>query len=119
MCNDYDEIDVNGVSFDDYPDERYHVNYWGSHPDEDNDDCFAGDEFDDREAALEFFRKTPTDSYCKGSVAFVEIDGPDIYEVRAEPSFRPDRNDCDDWRREQAMQSAMAHGCVGWNDYYG
>ncbi|MHC4296448.1 MAG: hypothetical protein ACYS7Y_04035 [Planctomycetota bacterium] len=95
---------------------KIEVNYWGSHPDECNDDCWSGEDFDNLDDALAAYNKPVLHAYCQRSTAFIEITGPEIREVRPNPNYRPQPVD-DDWRREAQMQSAMAHGCDGWNDY--
>ena len=94
--------------------EEYHVNFWGSHPDEENDDCWSGEDFYSKEEALICFNK---DSEI--GIAYIQIEGPDVYEVRKNPMFSPSKDDDDDWRRENAMQAGMAFGCAGYNDAMG
>lgn len=113
---------------------QYTVTLWGSNPDEtDNDDCWTGDDFLTREAALECYRAVvmfPEDGLAehmgRGGWAFVMIDGPDVHDVSANPDqpsvrrrarelAREDR----EWRSERAMQAGMAFGCDGYNDEMG
>ncbi len=99
----------------------FSVNYWGSHPDNENDDCWTGEDFDDLAAARAYFNARIDSAYCIHCTEYIELTGPDVYEVRRNPDFRAERagrDDCD-WKRECAMQSAMAFGCDGYNDYYG
>jgi len=93
---------------------EYNVNYWGSHPDEENDDCWSGDDFHSKEEALICFNKDADDG-----IAYIEIDGPDIHDVRKNPAFNPSEDDDDDWKTERAMQAGMAFGCAGYNDAMG
>ncbi len=50
--------------------------------------------------------------------AYIEIDGPDVHEVRPNPHFKARRRDAEDrqWLREQAMEAGMLHGCDAHND---
>jgi len=51
--------------------------------------------------------------------AYIMIDGPDVNEVRKNPHFKArSRKSADDaeWRREQAMEAGMLHGCDAYND---
>ena len=43
------------------------VNYWGSHPDENNDDCITGDDYTTMQAALAEFNRPITDDYWNRS----------------------------------------------------
>ena len=100
----------------------YNVNLYGSHPDANNDDCWTGDDFETKEQALMVFNN-PWEHFNRSSnescTAYIEIDGPDINQVRANPSFRKAK-DCDDgWKREFAMQAGMVYGCNGYNDAMG
>jgi hypothetical protein len=97
------------------------INYWGSHPDLDNDDCFGGNEFDSIADAIQFYMEDPSDS----SVEYIEIDLSDdvlkmynIERMRKNPNFIPPNRD-DDWKREIAMQAGMEMGVEAYNDYMG
>jgi hypothetical protein len=105
-------------------DKPYSVNHWGTHPDEENDDCFTGEDFDSLDEAIKAFHADPEDS----SVQYIEIDGIEDTDLskhglssryRKNPSFRKTRNDDSEWRREQAMQAGMAYGCQGYNEAMG
>lgn len=102
----------------------YSVNYWGSHPDADNDDCYTGEDYSTKEAALAAFNGEVQDppnmpGYYIRCVAFIEIDGPDINEVRPNPSFKAERVDRTYEQQESAMQAGMAFGVHGYNDAMG
>lgn len=106
-------------------DKPYSVSYWGSHPDEDNDDCFTGRDFDTKEEAETFFNGQVQDppnlpGYYLHDVAFIEIDGPDVNEVRANPDFKskPATRD-DSWQREIANEAGMLHGIEAFNEEMG
>jgi hypothetical protein len=74
-------------------DKPYSVLHWGSHPDEDNDDCYTGEDFDSKDDAIAAFKVDADDT----SVAYIEIDGltdaelSDIglQRVRKNPKFAP------------------------------
>ena len=115
-------------------DKAFTVLYWGSHPDEDNDDCFTGHDFDTKEEAIAFFQGEVQDppgklGYYLHDVAFVEIDGIedtdlallDIKRVRQNPSFQAKKSHQDDgeWQREIANQAGMEFGIHGYNDAMG
>jgi hypothetical protein len=103
--------------------EKIAVNHWGSHPDNDNDDCYSGDEFDTIADAIRFYMENPTDM----GVEYIEIDLPDetlkmynIERVRKNPKFIPHKeDDNDDWRREIAMQEGMGRGVEAYNEAMG
>ena len=121
----------------------YAINFWGSHPDEDNDDCWIGSEYQDAATALEAFASDPMElamSWCTVSAtegastqrmaalaslaqsvrdsAYIELDGPNVHGVRKNPYFKRGRKDADDraWRAERAMEAGMLHGCDAYND---
>lgn len=115
----------------------YSVNYWGSHPEAGNDDCWTGKDFATLDEAVACYLATPAydphplhdASYTAldSSTAYVELcvtgdwtpaDGPEVYEVRANPGHKPDKGD-DDWRREMAMEAGMLHGVEAYNDVMG
>ena len=105
-------------------DKQYSVSYWGSHPDSDNDDCFTGHDFGTRQEAEAFFQGPVQDppnmpGYYYRCVAFVEIDGPDVHDVRANPAFRKERIDNSAERSEFAMQQGMGLGIDAYNEAMG
>ena len=122
-------------------DKPYTVNLWGSHPDENNDDCYTGVDFATNEDACVAFMATAHDadgSILDGNTApgqsrrayyanwaYVEIDGPDVYLVAKNPNYSAKRARQEDaeselvWKREAAMQAGMAFGCDGFNDEQG
>ncbi len=108
------------------------VELWGSHPDDDNDDCWTSVSFATLEEARNAAKSPetfPFPSYAssKGTAALrvVRDDGTDdaieTFEVVMNPGFVPrhERDDDREWRNESQMQSAMGHGVQGWNDYEG
>lgn len=96
---------------------EYSVCFFGSHPDLENDDCWTGADFDTKAEALDFYNNPKIDWANEVCSAYIEIDGPDIHEVRKNPDFIPEVIDGSDWKSEIRMQAAMGHGIQGWNDY--
>lgn len=101
----------------------YSVLYWGSHPDAENDDCWTGLDFETQEAALAQFQSdanpftAPVEpAFMTLSCAFLEIDGPDVHEVRANPLYnsratkRERALDDAEWQSEITWQNRMAFG---------
>ncbi len=119
---------------------KYTVNLWGSHPDEDNDDCWTGSDFDTLEEARLGFddpEKYGRDRELKGWIktvcdetvyetVYIELSGPDVYEVRvfrskssSSTKSNSARGEDDDWRREQAIELGMCLGIDAYNDAMG
>ena len=101
------------------------VNFWSSHPDQDNDDCVTGDDYATMKTALAEFNKPITSDYFNRSVAYIQANGVDVNTgemidvVRKNPDYRPMRDDYDDWQREIAMQAGMMGGVAAYNDAMG
>lgn len=100
---------------------RFSVDEWGSHPDENNDDCWTGEEFPTLEEA-----RAAYDTLTKGELdkhtAFVILSGEGVViAIFKNPKFKPSQKDGVDelWRQESQNQAAMEHGVQGWNDYEG
>lgn len=91
------------------------VSFWGSHPDEDNDDCWTAEDFSSLKPALEAFNAECFET----GVRFIMIDGPGIHLVRESAHYRASVRDDSDWQNEAAMQAGMAFGCDGYNDERG
>lgn len=91
----------------------YSVLGFGSHPDDDNDDCFTGEDFATLDEARRAYLAVPV-----SGVAFVMLDGPDVNEIRQARKVRRRGTD-DSWEREHAMQCGMALGVDGYNDAMG
>lgn len=93
------------------------VSFWGSHPNDENDDCFEGADYSSAVPAIEAFQEECFDS----SIAYVMIDGPGINQIRKNPHHKPSRRDADDaeWRSERAMQAGMGLGVEAYNDEMG
>lgn len=105
-------------------DKPFSVLHWGSHPDEDNDDCYTGEDFDSKEDAIAAFKTDADDT----SVAYIEIDGLTeeelshigIPRVRKNPKFVPSPDSGDDeWRREIAREEGMLQGVDAYNEVMG
>lgn len=98
----------------------YFVGFFSTHPDLNNDDCNEGEDFDTKEEALAHFN-TDGDYYC----AFIQIDGPDINQIRKNPTHsskrvaREEEAARNEERSERAMQAGMAFGCQGYNEGMG
>jgi hypothetical protein len=97
------------------------VNFWGSHPSLNNDDCHTGSDFETLAQAEEAFAKGSAD-HC---TSHVELTGPGVYRVRENAAHDPKRRaremarDDAEWQRERAMQAGMGLGCDGYNDEMG
>lgn len=105
---------------------KYSVDLFGSHPSEDNDDCFCGQDFDCLADAVNYWRNPFVDSracnYADAKhVAFVVLSGPDLYEVRANSLYEPATADVDDgdWQREFSRQAGMLGGIDAYNQSRG
>ena len=106
----------------DKPKGQFSVNLWESHPDEGNDDCDTGADFQteaEARACIANLAGTFNMAYY-ADVPFVELDGPGVHEVtrRVGVKVRAKRDD-GEWQREQAMQAGMAFGCQGYNEAMG
>ena len=93
------------------------VLHFGSHPDLDNDDCFAGEDFEGLAEAIvsATYKSAPFD------VEYIMLDGPGMNEVRKNPNYSAKEkrfNDAID-SSEHAMQQGMCFGCQGYNDAMG
>lgn len=99
----------------------FFVGFWGSHPDEGNDDCWDGDSYETEAEARERYAASDVDRDC----AFVELNGPGVHEVRRNPAYdakaveREQRRADLEWQREQAMEAGMLHGIDTYNDEMG
>lgn len=105
----------------------YHVNFWGSHPDAGNDDCWSGQSFATLDEAIAYYEK---EHDCSD---FVELvlggDASDLYRTGRNPvrlalsegEADTDEEDGweDEWRREQAMEAGMLHGTQAYNEVMG
>lgn len=121
----------------------YRVNLWGSHPDDDNDDCWTGSTFRTLDEARKAFddpwghariRKLEGWLSSFRSTTHIQVDGPDIHEVREMPNppddpkwkTRMDRERAREdercevvERRERAMEAGMGMGIDAYNEAMG
>jgi hypothetical protein len=107
----------------------FHVTLWESHPDEDNDDCGAGDDFESEEAAAAVYL-APQDHFRRmreGGYTHVMFEGPSGRLIRELPDAaetrrrraREARESDEEMRRELAMEAGMLGGCDAYNDMMG
>lgn len=99
---------------------NYCVEFWGSHPDENNDDCFTGKHFDNFEEALEFGRRAVEGNieyYWKSSTAAIRVvseENEEIVKVFFTANvvgFTPQKEGRDyEWESEQRWESRMLYG---------
>lgn len=95
----------------------YSVNYWGSHPDAGNDDCWAGHDFGALADAEKAYACGVPDGYAlSADTSHVELSGHNVRRVRGNPAYSP-TPDNTDWSNEARMHAALAFGIVGWNDW--
>jgi len=101
----------------------YSVNLWGSDPNEENDDCWTGQDFNTLSEAEAFYDNPFADAafaqHFQRCSAFIELDGPNVHKQRPNPGFKPSPVNDDDWNREIAMQAGMMGGCDAYNDACG
>ncbi len=95
-------------------DKKFSVNFWGSHPDDNNDDCWTGSDFDTLEEAVACFAEGSDDA----DDAYIELTGPGVYRVKKLRDPIPETDDADG-RREIAMEAGMLHGVGAYNDAMG
>ena len=104
--------------------DTYSVNYWGSNPTDENDDCWTGSDYPTLEEARVAFNAEPTGT-CALDTAFVEITGPGVYEVREAPGYDAEARDAEQaaddraWALEIANEAGMLGGCSCYNDVRG
>ena len=128
LCNSLSGIGANGLII--ATTQRVAVNHWGSHPDEENDDCHTGEDFHTIADAIRFYMTDPKDS----SVAWIEIDLSDdilkqynIKRCRKNPlhiaaTMLPsveDKSFDREWQQEIANEAGMLGGVHAYNDAMG
>lgn len=104
----------------------YMVNLYGSHPDEGNDDCWTGKDFatlaEAQEAAAHLDQHFDM-VYFHLDTEYVEIDGPDFYQVTHRPGAKERRRQrrIDDaaCQSEHAHQQGMGLGIQAYNEAMG
>lgn len=113
----------------------YSVNFWGSDPAKDNDDCWTGVDFANRVDAEAFYADpfavwaeahrlgltTWSARSLKRDTAFVQIDGVDVHMTRPTHTRVRTGSSQDQYeeRRELAMEAGMLGGCDAYNDAMG
>jgi hypothetical protein len=100
----------------------FSVLHWGSHPDQDNDDCYSGEDFPTLSEAVAAFNKSaPFD------IAYIMIDGATEEQLsahgvkeslRKNPAYSAKACRFEDnlARQERTMQAGMMGGCDAYND---
>ena len=105
----------------------YAVLEWGSHPEDDNDDCFTGFETRDLAEAKRMFEDSLSADSCAYVELWVRVD-PDseetvedetIYILRENPHWTGKESDDSDWRQEIANEAGMLGGCDAYNEVMG
>ena len=91
----------------------YSVNFWGSHPDLGNDDCWTGEDFETFEDAMKVYVAPVEDT----SSEYVQLTGPNKEIVRKNPDFVKSDVNNDDWLAEIRREAGMLFGLQGLNDY--
>jgi len=113
----------------------FSVNLWGSHPEDENDDCWTGVDFDTLAAAKAWLDAPVFPAWSPShTVAYMQLvrDSDESgagyveeIEVRRNPAYdtpaakRTRRQDDSLDRSEAQWQAAMSHGVQGWNDWEG
>lgn len=117
----------------------YRVDFWGSHPDEENDDCWMGTDFatlKDAEVAFKAGDLHVYDCSCKPerptcagkagyNTMYIELDGPDVHRVRKNERYSRKEMRLNGelfdgaWQREIANEAGMLGGCDAYNDVMG
>ena len=101
----------------------WEVNLWGSHPEQNNDDCITGMDFDNRGAAEAAWAKLSHSTWgTKGQLCFgatcakyIELNGPDVYLLRINPDYVNAREHDDG----EAMMIGMGLGIDAYNEAIG
>ena len=101
----------------------WEVNLFESHPDNNNDDCITGMDFDNRGAAEAAWGKLSHSTWgnkgkpCFGAscAKYIELNGPDVYLLRINPDYVNAR-DHDDG---EAMLIGMGMGIDAYNEAIG
>ena len=108
----------------------YSVNFWGSHPEAGNDDCWSGTDFSSLAEAREYFASSLAD-VPEPDCCFVELakgvrdyEGTPFVETIevvqvAEPSKGGDDDFDREWQREIAREEGMLGGYGAYNEVMG
>lgn len=106
----------------------FSVLFWGSHPDEGNDDCHSGDDFATIEEARGAFDDWQSTAGSDAAyTTHVQLDGPDVHEIkqvvsdeeltrRKRAREQEAKRDAAEWQREIAMEAGMLGGCDAYNE---
>lgn len=104
----------------------YSVLLFLTHPDQDNDDCMTGEDFETEAEARSVMANLDStfDMAYHRDCAFVMLDGPDVNEIVERPGVarrnrREARQDRESARREHAMQQGMGLGIDAYNEAMG
>jgi hypothetical protein len=103
-------------------DKAFSVLHWGSHPDEDNDDCWTGEDFACKDDAIAAFKLD-----ADRGTAYIEIDGltdtelsdMGLQRVRKNPKYVRSKDRDETWQREIANEAGMLGGCDAYNEVMG
>lgn len=105
------------------PTKLHTVLFFGSHPDLDNDDCWAGADYATYAEALAVYNAPaahlPKLAQHMRDTEWIMLDSLEGPLLRKNPGFRPSRRDDSAALSEMAMQAGMAFGCDGYNDAMG
>lgn len=111
------------------PAKPFSLTLWGSHPDEDNDDCWTGSDYATEAEArgdLATFQRNMVPQGWNVSHAqtlrdtsHFMVDGPGLSEPEVVSNHNYIKQRQPQRDREEQFQAAMAFGTQGWNDYEG
>lgn len=105
----------------------YTINFWGSHPDRENDDLYCSEKFDSLDTAQQKFDQT----IMNNSVEYVELiktqcilidDEKALWverlDIRENQDFVNSNEICydEEHNNEYAIEDTMLYGYDGWND---
>lgn len=90
--------------------QEFIVKFWGSHPDQDNDDCFYGVEYESLAEAVLTYNE-PADK----DIEYIEITGPGVYGIRKNLNYSRRKIEIA-FDFEYAMQAGMLGGIESYND---
>ena len=104
---------------------KYAINFWGSHPDLENDDCWGGFDTDDREKAMNSLNGvSDVDTQFVEVCSIVSEDdkGHQLLKrlkLSKNPDYQPEPIDEEEWVMELAMEAGMLHGVDAYNEMLG
>lgn len=100
---------------------KIEINLWGSHPDNNNDDCWCGVTVNST-AEAQAIVLNPALAFSPSALRgtrFAEVVAPDGRHVVALIGYCTPGDDDTQWHREVAHQAGMAGGCGAYNDANG